>query len=271
MDTIKEDRVCWPFIPAVLDDFGLTASQFRVLCHLLRRAGKDRECYPSTRTIAAACKLHRDTVWACLKDLEKLHLIQRSRGNFNSNQYTILPIKSSDEGWRKRRASGNGGMAESKGQPLAETEGQRLAESEGHKGIPLEGNPIKASIHNTVATVPVGGFSGDDNFSDIPDNWEKISVPRPVLPFASNSFAETWADFKKHRAEIRCAMKATGERAALAKLKAMGESDAITAMQTSIANGWRGLFSPLGQNTPKKSPGFTSTYEMEARAHGYTL
>ena len=266
----KEDRVFWPFIPLELDDFGLTPAQFRVLCHLHRRAGKDRECYPSVRTISTACKIHRDTVWTCIKELEKLHLIKRSKSRFNSNQYTLLPIKIADDGWRKRRASGNGGLAETEGQPLAETEGQRLAERKGHEGNPLESNPMKVPIPNTVATVPVGGVSGDDNFSDIPDNWEKISVPRLVLPFSSASFSETWSNFKKHRSEIRCALKATGEAAALAKLKGMGESDAISAMQTSIANGWRGLFSPIAQNTPKKSGG-TSTYEEEARAHGYTL
>jgi len=266
----KEDRVFWPFIPLELDDFGLTPAQFRVLCHLHRRAGKDHECYPSVRTISTACKMHRDTVWACIKELEKLQLIKRSKGHFNSNQYTILPIKTSDEGWRKPMASGKGGLAERKGQPLAETEGQRLAERKGHEGNPLEGNPVKASIPNTVATVPVGGVSDDDNFCDIPDYWEKIPAPRMVLPFSSDSFSETWSNFKKHRSEIRCALKPTGEAAVLAKLKAMGESDAITAMQTSIANGWRGLFNPIPQNTPKK-PGGTSTYELEAIAHGYTL
>ena len=262
MDTIKEDRVCWPFIPAVLDDFGLTASQFRVLCHLSRRAGKDRECYPSGPAIAKVCKLHEDTVWRCLKELEKLQLIKRSKGKFRSNNYTLTHPKA--------RGDGNGGATENNGCDSPASDGCHPPATDGCKGDPDKDNPKKVSIPNTVATVPVGGFSGDDNFSDIPDNWEKISVSRPVLPFASNSFAQTWSDFKKHRAEIRCAMKATGERAALAKLKAMGESDAITAMQTSIANGWRGLFSPLGQNAPKKS-GFTSTYEMEARAHGYTL
>jgi len=250
------------FIPAAVDDFGLTASQFRVLCHLSRRAGKNGECYPSGPAIARVCKLHEDTVWRCLKELEKLQFIQRRKGKFKSNNYTLTHPKA--------RGGANGGAAESNGGESPKSDGCHPPATDGCKGNPNKGNPIKASNTNTVATVPVGGVAGDNNFPDIPDNLEEIPIAWPALPFASVSFAETWSDFKKHRSESRGAMKATGERGALAKLKAMGESDAITAMQTSIANGWRGLFSPLGQNTPKKS-GFTSTYEMESRAHGYTL
>jgi hypothetical protein len=50
----------------------------------------------------------------------------------------------------------------------------------------------------------------------------------------------------------------------------MGETDALAAMQAAISNGWRGLFAPLASSTQKK-PGGTSTYELEAKTHGYTL
>jgi GntR family transcriptional regulator len=250
------------FMPASVDDFGLTAAQFRVLCHLSRRAGKNRECYPSAPSIARVCKLHEDTVWRCLKELEKLQFIKRSKGKFKSNNYTMTHPKA--------RGGGNGVAAESNGCESPESDGCRPPVTDGRKGNTMEGKPNK-SIHSYIASVPDAvGVGSDNNFSDIPEDWEKIPAPRMVLPFSSDSFSETWFNFKKHRSEIRCALKPTGEAAALAKLKAMGESDAISAMQTSIANGWRGLFNPIAQNTPKK-PGGTSTYELEAIAHGYTL
>ena len=91
-----------------------------------------------------------------------------------------------------------------------------------------------------------------------------------VLPFASEGFAKAWSEFKQHRLEIKAKLKPTGEAAALRKLAAMGETDAVAAMQAAVSNGWRGLFSPLASTTQKK-PGGTSTYDLEAKTHGYTL
>lgn len=80
-----------PFIPRWLDELGLAANEFRVLCHLWRR-GRGT-CFPSGETIAQTCRLHPDTVWKVLKKLETQSLIRRrpktgSRGRHN--EYELL-------------------------------------------------------------------------------------------------------------------------------------------------------------------------------------
>ena len=128
-----------PFIPAALDDYGLNSSEFRVLCHLYRRAGKDRRCYPAAHSIAKTCKLHRDTVWGCIKKLENLGLLQRRKGRRNSNEYTLTEIR---VGGNKGPTEANE-LAETKGQELTESDGRLSAETEGCKGYPIEGHPKK--------------------------------------------------------------------------------------------------------------------------------
>jgi len=57
-----------PFIPAALDDAGLTLSQFRVLLHVVRRG----VCFARVATIASACRCHPKTVRRALHRLEKM-------------------------------------------------------------------------------------------------------------------------------------------------------------------------------------------------------
>ncbi|MCX6880755.1 MAG: helix-turn-helix domain-containing protein, partial [Verrucomicrobia bacterium] len=79
-----------PFIPSWLDDRGLTPHQFRVLCHLHRRAGKDGKCRPSAPSIAATCRINRDTVWPVLERLEELGLIAKLKKGFaGANNYLL--------------------------------------------------------------------------------------------------------------------------------------------------------------------------------------
>lgn len=61
--------------PAWLDDLGLTATQFRVYCHLRRRAGPTEWAKPGLRSIAKTCRLRTDTVQKALRELETFRLI----------------------------------------------------------------------------------------------------------------------------------------------------------------------------------------------------
>ena len=63
-----------PFIPAWLDDLGLTPQQFRLLAHVWRRG----RCHASAGSMAAACRLKRDTVFSGLAELERRGLIRRT-------------------------------------------------------------------------------------------------------------------------------------------------------------------------------------------------
>lgn len=65
------------FIHAVLDDFGLTAAQFRVYCHIARRAGMKSCAFASLPSMAKACRLDEKTVRSVLKTLVRHQLILR--------------------------------------------------------------------------------------------------------------------------------------------------------------------------------------------------
>lgn len=141
------------FIPPWLDDLDLKPHPFRVLCHLLRRAGEDGRCYPSALSIATACHISKDTVWPALKTLEKAGIITRLPKRFGgSNSYLLNPpIGGNDGVIEDEPISGKGGSIETR-QPLEkagreslEKEGCQSAEKEGCKEIPLKKTNLKKS------------------------------------------------------------------------------------------------------------------------------
>lgn len=64
------------FIHSQLDDYGLTPSEFRVYCHISRRAGERGEFYESIPHCAEVCKMNAKTVRSALASLVKSGLIR---------------------------------------------------------------------------------------------------------------------------------------------------------------------------------------------------
>jgi hypothetical protein len=84
-----------PFIPAWLDDLGLSQAEFRLYCHLCRRAGNETGiAYPSAETATKNCGMAKNTFWKTVERLEKRRLIERIGKKFgSSNRYrVIVPI-----------------------------------------------------------------------------------------------------------------------------------------------------------------------------------
>ena len=79
--------------------------------------------------------------------------------------------------------------------------------------------------------------SDSDSDSDSDINKEEIS-----LPFDSERFAEAWGQFVKYRIEQKKKMSPRSQRMALKKIQNITEGEAITTIESSIANGWTGLF-----------------------------
>lgn len=101
---------------------------------------------------------------------------------------------------------------------------------------------------------------------------ESVASATPVFPQALSTaeFADAWKDWVTYRKERGQTLKPTTIKAQLGKMQDWGSVDAVAAIRQSIMNGWQGIFEPRSNGQPKK-PGGTSTYELEARAHGYTL
>ncbi len=64
------------YISAALDDAGLSPAQFRVYCHINRRAGTEGEHWESLKNCAVHCQLHPDTVKAAIEVLLARGMIQ---------------------------------------------------------------------------------------------------------------------------------------------------------------------------------------------------
>lgn len=88
-----------PLIPAWLDEYDLTTTEFRVLCHLWRRAGKKATCFPGAPSIIRICRVSERTLWPTLAKLEGLGLLQRKKVRRNSNSYelAINPARVTEE------------------------------------------------------------------------------------------------------------------------------------------------------------------------------
>jgi hypothetical protein len=224
-----------PFIPAWLDDAGLTATQFRVFSNLNRRAGIDGKCYPSAPSIATTCGIHKDTVWSCLRSLEDRGLIVRLPKKFGrSNGYLIgSPIGGKGGVIDEQPIGGIQGpvdshqSAESDGRQSAESKGRQSAESDGRKGYPSKGIQLRASNRDLF---------------DIEEH----------LPFASEAFREAWGDWIQHLKEKKKAITPTARKAQFKTLKAMGEARAVIALGHSTAQSYAGVYEP------KPSSGSTS-------------
>lgn len=102
----EPDILLWPrpYIPRWLDDFYLTASEFRVFLHVLRREsgykGRGR-CDESVKNMAKVCRLHKNTITRSLKELVKLGLLKRKDRYKQPNLYTVVPS------WQERKRGGH--------------------------------------------------------------------------------------------------------------------------------------------------------------------
>jgi DNA-binding MarR family transcriptional regulator len=78
------------FIHSILDELGLTTSEFRVYCHLARRA-KNGCCRPGHDSIAKVCRLEVKTVRRVLDSLVKRGLVKVEHRQGDTNVYQLTP------------------------------------------------------------------------------------------------------------------------------------------------------------------------------------
>lgn len=134
------------FIPASLDDAGLTPAQFRIFCHVSRVG----ECWQSGPAIAETCRIHPDTVWPAVAELISRRMVSRERRPGTTSVLRVMPVSD----WKP---TGKEGAPEKDGHPSVSSRRHRKArgshplEKKGHKGYPSEGYPIKEA--NPLAPV----------------------------------------------------------------------------------------------------------------------
>jgi hypothetical protein len=94
-------------------------------------------------------------------------------------------------------------------------------------------------------------YNKEDNKED-KDTKSRIPFTVP-LPFETDAFADAWTRWIDYRKEMKKPLKPKTVEAQWAQFKVWGESDSINAIDTSIANGWVGLFRPRTSNGSNKT------------------
>ncbi|NQX02955.1 hypothetical protein HQ447_20035 [bacterium] len=134
-------------VHSTLDDANLTAEEFRVLLHICRRCGDEkngRQCDSAISTMAKKCRLHPDTVRQILPRLVALKWVSViERPGRTKVHVARFPDPSGLKGgvW--------GGMVSSEGLPLegAPPSGLEVGQPYGSKGD--EGIPLRDTIKGT--------------------------------------------------------------------------------------------------------------------------
>lgn len=178
------------FVHSALDDAGLLASDFRVYCHLARRAGTNGAAYPKAESIAETCKMTKDTVWAALKRLEARNMLRRERRFCTSNSYTLTKQsewiaapedKPTEEEQNKDQNKPIGGK---EGATIGGKEGAMIGGKEGPLSISTEGNPNKVY---PPGILPLDDLDCHDSKSNAKALCEEITAywnSKPTLPKA---------------------------------------------------------------------------------------
>ena len=85
------------FVHSLLDDYGLNVYEFRVLGHVARREGKNKQgnskgCYSRQRTIAEACCMSHRKAQEVLRVLCDAGLLERVARRGGTNTYKIASL-----------------------------------------------------------------------------------------------------------------------------------------------------------------------------------
>ncbi len=80
------------FIPSQLDERNLSPAEFRIYCHVVRRAGRDSTCWESIQNMAKKCRLCPNTVRKALHFLVDDGMIAVKPHPGYTYDYTVCDI-----------------------------------------------------------------------------------------------------------------------------------------------------------------------------------
>jgi len=100
---------------------------------------------------------------------------------------------------------------------------------------------------------PLSGESGRKPPAKAPP-FDPLKVDLPPS-LESPEFRAAWADWMRHRMEIKKPYKPLGVEKLVEQLAAMGAVRSIAAINYSIANQWQGVFEPKSSDRPGRGAG----------------
>lgn len=177
------------FIHSSLDDAGLAPAEFRVYCHVSRRAGRYGVCTESLSNIAQHCGYCDDTTRAALKILTARRMLRRNDVPGEGVEYrlnppaqwlpALTPLRENRRGKKSKRSPAENSQAN----PSEKITG---------KGIPSEGIPMKAIIRSVnLVNTPLTNLTAS-----------AASMKRIARDIASNQHGWCYDNCKVQAADI---------------------------------------------------------------------
>lgn len=199
-----------------------------VLIKMADNANDMGECWPSYQHIADQCEIDRSTVRKHIKHLESQRLLSiESREGPKGNSSNLYRLSLSNPVGQNSLPVGPESIGGCFGPtPPVGPESTRTSH-------------YFESVKNTVADAPV---------------HTKAKAPKfdPLSAKPENVDAQVWADWCRHRKEIRKPLTAT--TCAQQAKKLAGHQAPNQVLKTSIANGWSGIFPDKVLNSTAKAP-----------------
>lgn len=211
----------------ILQRTDLAASDKLVFGVILDRIGDNAEAWPGLRRIASACGIGVTAVRIAVGRLEAEGLIavERAAGNPSgrTNRYRV-------KGCAHVRTCQKAHVAQS-AQPVC---------ARAHSARSAKRTDSDPSIQTQVFR-PKG--------SPAADSWESACSAMTTNALRTDGFRAAWDRWWQYRREARKPLTPSTAKAQVRRLEGFGNDDAIQAIDTSIGNGWAGLFPPDGNRT----------------------
>lgn len=213
-----------------------TAGSLLVLLALADWSNDEGVSWPSIPKIAAKTRLERRSIQYIIRQLKKDGSIEieEGRGRGHQHRYTVNV------------------------QNLRLLPNLIKGEIDDIEKVQPESQKVQSTTEKVQPIAP--------DPSEEPLDQPSIEPSSGVVPFVGGEFCLALKDFEQHRKEIKKPLRATGLRLLYGQLKAMGEVAATKAMQTSIANGWQGVFPERnGNGSTQQRNGFESAAEKRGK------
>jgi hypothetical protein len=112
---------------------------------------------------------------------------------------------------------------------------------------------------------PIKDSFKHNNTDNNKTNNTNKNISSLTLPFVSDNFKNAWNDFLEYRKEKKEPVTYTSAKAIMKKLASKAEHTAILMLETSIQNGWKGIFdvkeTKLGFESQSKKQELTTNFE----------
>lgn len=188
---------------------------FAVYAVLAGHADDTDRCWPSVAAIAQIVGCSEPTVKRALRTLKDHGLISQQRRRQSVPVYTIQEV--------------------SPVTPQCQEVSPVIP-----RGITSDLQEVSPVIHGTNTKERTPKNEGARRTKSRP-KFDPLAVE---LPFDAPRFRSGWADFCEHRRLTKHPLTEAAVKRILAKLERWGEAKAVEALDTSIENGWRGVFEP---------------------------